>query len=51
MPITGRMLGVDLNAVGGELLAVVDQSMQPTQASLWPRPHGSPEVGRGALSR
>jgi len=26
---------VDLNALHGELLAVVDQTMQPTQASLW----------------
>jgi hypothetical protein len=29
---------VDLNALAGELLAVVDQTMQPTQASLWLRP-------------
>ena len=28
---------VDLDAVGGELLGVVDQTMQPTQASLWLR--------------
>ena len=28
---------VDLDALGGELLAVVDQTMQPTQASLWLR--------------
>ncbi|HEX2373781.1 MAG TPA: hypothetical protein VHO93_07340 [Actinomycetota bacterium] len=29
---------VDLNTLTGELLAVVDQTMQPTQASLWLRP-------------
>jgi hypothetical protein len=29
---------VDLDAVGGELLAVVDQTMQPTTAWLWRRP-------------
>jgi hypothetical protein len=28
---------VDLEALGGELLGVVDQTMQPTQASLWLR--------------
>jgi hypothetical protein len=28
---------VDLNALHGELLAVVDQTMQPTRASLWLR--------------
>jgi len=31
---------VDLDALGGELLAVVDQTMQPTQTSLWLRPPG-----------
>jgi hypothetical protein len=29
---------VDLDALHGELLAVVDQTMQPTQAWLWQRP-------------
>jgi hypothetical protein len=29
---------VDLDALHRELLAVVDQTMQPTQASLWLRP-------------
>jgi hypothetical protein len=31
---------VDLDALHGELLAVVDQTMQPTRASLWLRPPG-----------
>ena len=35
---------VDLDMLHGELLAVVDQTMQPTQASLWLRP---PAVGPG----
>ena len=30
---------VDLDALHGELLAVVDHTMQPTRASLWLRPH------------
>jgi hypothetical protein len=29
---------IDLDALHGELLAVVDRTMQPTQASLWLRP-------------
>ena len=33
---------VDLDALQGELLAVVDQTMQPTRASLWLRPNGPP---------
>ena len=31
---------VDLDVLHGELLAVVDQTMQPTRASLWLRPRG-----------
>ena len=31
---------VDLTTLTGELLTVVDQTMQPTQASLWLRPQG-----------
>ena len=30
---------VDLEVLTGELLAVVEQTMQPTQTSLWLRPH------------
>jgi hypothetical protein len=32
---------VDLRTLSGELLAVVDQTMQPTQVSLWLRPQTS----------
>jgi hypothetical protein len=34
---------VDLDTLSGELLAVVDQTMEPTRVSLWlrPSPHGS----------
>jgi hypothetical protein len=31
---------VDLDTLTGEVLAVVDQTMQPTRASLWLRPRG-----------
>ena len=45
---------VDLDALHGELLAVVDQTMAPTRASLWLRPsasRGSARVGHpGAAS-
>ena len=33
---------VDLDTLTGEVLAVVDQTMQPTQASLWLRPPAGP---------
>jgi hypothetical protein len=33
---------VDLDALHGELLAVIDQTMQPTQAWLWLRPPAVP---------
>jgi hypothetical protein len=36
---------VDLDTLTGELLAVVNQTMQPTQASLWLRPSGPPDTG------
>jgi hypothetical protein len=43
---------VDLDAVGVELLAVVDQTMAPTRASLWLRPPGPPGPGPArSLSR
>jgi hypothetical protein len=37
---------VDLAPLTGELLAVVDQTMQPTQASLWLRPQGPSQPNR-----
>ena len=38
---------VDLDALTGQLLAVVQDTMQPTQASLWLRPsHTGPNQGR-----
>jgi hypothetical protein len=40
---------VDLDTLTGELLAVVDQTMQPTRASLWLRP--SPAVPSAAGGR
>jgi hypothetical protein len=43
---------VDLDTLTGELLAVVEQTMQPTQASLWLRPQEpSRHPGRTAGSR
>ncbi len=42
---------VDLDTLTAELLAVVDQTMQPTRASLWlrpPRPTGGGATRRGA---
>jgi hypothetical protein len=40
---------IDLDALTTELLAVVGQTMQPTQVSLWLRPsppHGSPNTAQ-----
>jgi hypothetical protein len=43
---------LDLDRLGGELLAVVDQTMQPTQASLWLRPsHALSSVAGGRAGR
>jgi hypothetical protein len=40
---------IDLDSLSAELLTVVDQTMQPTQASLWLRPRGTrpPAVQQG----
>jgi hypothetical protein len=38
---------VDLDALHGELLAVVDQTMQPTRASLWLRPQAMSTTAAG----
>jgi hypothetical protein len=35
---------VDLDTLNRDLLTVVDQTMQPTQASLWLRPRARPPV-------
>ena len=43
---------VELDTLTAELLAVVDQTMQPTRASLWLRPQApSSTVGRPILGR
>jgi hypothetical protein len=42
---------VDLRTLSGELLAVVDQSMQPTQASLWLRPRSPSSTAGGVAAR
>jgi len=37
---------LDLDALSGELLGVVERTVQPTQASLWLRPPASPRTPR-----
>jgi len=39
---------VDLDTLTAELLAVVEQTMQPTRASLWLRPSGGASPNRGS---
>jgi hypothetical protein len=41
---------VELDTLTGELLAVVDHTMQPTRASLWLRPQGAPAAATGTAS-
>jgi hypothetical protein len=41
---------VDLHALSVELLAVVEQTMQPTQASLWLRPITAPHGQAGSCA-
>jgi hypothetical protein len=42
---------VDLDTLTGQLLAVVEETMQPTQASLWLRPHPPSGTARLAGTR
>jgi hypothetical protein len=42
---------VDLDALEGELLAVVDQTVQPSRTSLWLRPPATPRPQPGPLAR
>ena len=42
---------VDLGSLTAQLLGVVDQTMQPTQASLWLRPQTSPGTAAGTAGR
>ena len=42
---------VDLATLTAELLAVADQTMQPTQASLWLRPQGPPDAAARTVVR
>jgi hypothetical protein len=42
---------IDLDTLTAELLAVVDQTMQPTQVSLWLRPSAQPPKGQAARAQ
>jgi hypothetical protein len=42
---------IDLDTLTAELLAVVDQTMQPTQVSLWLRPSAQPSKGEAARTQ
>jgi hypothetical protein len=42
---------VDIDTISAELLAVVDQTVQPTQATLWLRPQLTPPNHRSDLRR
>jgi hypothetical protein len=42
---------VDLDALSAELLAVIDQTMQPTQVSVWLRPQPPTRAAEAAVAR
>jgi hypothetical protein len=42
---------VDLDTLSAELVAVVEQTMQPTQAWLWLRPQPPPAAADAAAAR
>jgi hypothetical protein len=42
---------IDLDTLSAELLAVVDQTMQPTRVSLWLRPSAPPSKGEAARTQ
>ena len=42
---------LDLDRLTAELLAVIDQTMQPIRASLWLRPHGAATATDGTAAQ